>query len=175
MTQHTISGVMVCLYNKGLLLRGPSGIGKSELALALISRGHQLVSDDALTLEKTHNKIVASAPDILSGHLNIREIGIINVTQHFGGRALCEKCPIDLIIDLIPAEPRQPLNTLPLDYTTVSLLDLEIPRVQLTATPGRNLALLVELATTEAIQREQGFNMNQAFITKANKKIGQPS
>ena len=175
MTQQTISGVMVCLYGKGILLRGASGIGKSECALRLIDRGHQLVSDDAVAIEKIDNQLIASAPELLCGRINIRELGIINVEDHFGIQALCKKHRVDFIIELLPQEPKRPLDALPLEYATQTIAGMEIPCVQLTCSPQRDLALLIELATQQAIQRERGFNINQAFITQANEKIGQPS
>lgn len=174
-TQQTISGVMVCLYGKGILLRGPSGIGKSECALKLLDRGHQLLSDDAVTIEKSDNQIIASAPELLSGRINVRELGIIHVEQHFGVQALCKKHRVDLIIELVSEKSKQSLNVLPLEYATQTLLGIEIPCVQLTPSPQRDIALLIEMATQQAIQRDRGFNINQAFITQANEKIGQPS
>jgi HPr kinase/phosphorylase len=175
MNQKTTSGVMVCVHGKGILIIGPSGIGKSELALALIDRGHQLVADDALTVEKVENTLLASAPDVLSGRLNIREFGIINVEQHFGITSLCKKHRVDLIIDMLPHEPKQSLNPLPLEYATQNLLGIEVPYLQLTAGPTRHLALLVEVAAKQAIQRERGFNVNHAFVAQAIEKMGQPS
>lgn len=175
MTQQTISGVMVCLYGKGILLRGASGIGKSECALKLIDRGHQLLSDDAIVIEKIDHQLIASAPEILCGRINIRELGIINVEQHFGIQALCKKHRVDLIIELVLPESKQSLNVLPLEYATQTLAGIEIPSVQLSCSPQRDLALLIEMAAQQAIQRERGFNINQAFINQANEKIGQPS
>lgn len=175
MSQQTISGVMVNVHGLGILLRGPSGIGKSELALSLLDRGHQLISDDALQLERTGNQIIATAPEILRGRLNIRELGIINVEQFFGIGAVNKKQCVNLIIELLHSEPKQKLAPLPLEYTTQSLLGLDIPFIQLTCAPQRDLALLVETAAKQAIQREAGFNINQAFIAQANKNMGQPS
>lgn len=175
MTHPTISGVMLCVYDRGLLLRGPSGIGKSELALRLLDRGHQLISDDALQLEKIGDKVVASAPEVLRGRLNIRELGIINIEYHFGITALRKNHSIDLIIDLLPQEPKKNLDPLPPEYTTHTLLGIEISSVQLTLAPQRELALLIEIAVKQAMQREAGLNMNQAFITDVNNILGQPS
>ncbi len=175
MNSHTTSGLLMSVYNHGIFIIGPSGIGKSELALNLIDRGHQLVSDDAVKLEKTDDQIIGSSPDILFGCINIRELGIIHVEQYYGVSALCKKQTIDLIIDLLPHEPKQSLAPLPLEYTTHLILDIELPYVQLTAAPSRHLALLIELATMQAIQRKKGFDFNQTFIAKTNEKMGQPS
>lgn len=175
MTHPTISGLMMCVYGKGILLRGPSGLGKSELALRLLDRGHQLISDDALQLEKMGDKVLASAPELLRGRLNIRELGVINIESHFGIAALRKNHSIDLMIELLSVEPQKNLEPLPLEYTTQTLLGIDIPSVQLTVTPQRDLALLVEIAAKQAIQRENGFNMNQAFITEAKSLLGQPS
>ncbi|MBX9587608.1 MAG: hypothetical protein K2X50_10170 [Gammaproteobacteria bacterium] len=175
MTSHITTGLLMSIYNQGIFIIGPSGIGKSELALNLIDRGHQLVSDDAVTLEKEHDQIVGSSPNILFGCLNIRELGVIHVEQYYGVSSLCKKHVVDLIIDLLPHEPKQSLNPLMLEYTTHSLLDTELPYVQLTTAPSRNLALLIELATMQSIQRKKGFDFNQTFIAKTNENMGQPS
>lgn len=175
MTSRTTTGLLMSIYNQGIFIIGPSGIGKSELALSLIDRGHQLVSDDAVTLEKINDQLFGCSPNILFGCLNIRELGVIHIEQYYGVSALCKKSTVDLIIDLLPSEPKQPLNPLPLEYTNHVILDVELPYVQLTAAPARNLALLVELATMQAIQRKKGFDFNQTFIAKTNENMGQPS
>lgn len=175
MNTQTTSGLLMSVYNQGIFIIGPSGIGKSELALSLIDRGHQLVSDDAVSLQKVNEKIIGSSPDILFGCVNIRELGIIHVEQYYGVSALCKHHSLDLIIDLLPQEPKQSLTAIPLEYTTHVILDIELPYVQITAAPSRHLALLVELATMQAMQRKKGFDFNQTFIAKTNDNIGQPS
>ncbi len=91
--KQTIPGVMLNIFNTGVLIQGESGIGKSELALQLLDRGHQLISDDAVELQCTNQQLISSAPESLRGFLSVRNISIIDVAKHFGASALCHWLP----------------------------------------------------------------------------------
>ncbi|MDQ2993440.1 MAG: hypothetical protein M3R00_00620 [Pseudomonadota bacterium] len=140
----TVPGVMLSLYQFGVLLQGKSGIGKSELALALLDRGHQLVSDDAVQLQSDGDHIMASAPEKLRGYLGLRNIGIIPVETLFGADAVCTEQRLDLIINLI--DDQQTIDPLPSTWPNQITLGCDIPAIALQQKSGRQLALVVESA-----------------------------
>ena len=155
----TLPGVMLSLNHFGVLLQGESGSGKSELALALLDRGHQLVSDDAVELHCAQNRLIASAPTKLHGFLGIRQIGIIQVEQHFGSNAICTEQAVDLIIHLQQAAINS--NPLPTSWSNQILLGCPIPAISLKQQDAAHLALLVETAVKQA---QSGHHSTTAFI-----------
>jgi len=154
----TLPGVMLSLNHFGVLLKGESGSGKSELALALLDRGHQLVSDDAVELHSVQNRLIARAPIKLRGFLGIRQIGIIQVEQHFGSNALCTEQAVDLIIHL---QQTVNSNPFPTSWLEQILLGCSIPTISLQQQDPTHLALLVETAVKQA---QSGHHSTLAFI-----------
>ena len=140
----TFPGVMVSINHFGVLLQGESGIGKSELALALLDRGHQLVSDDAVELQSVGDDIMTSAPEKLRGFLGVRNVGIIPIETLFGANSICAVQRLDLIIALTLEQ--QTTDPLPNPWPTQTLLGFAIPTITLQQKPGRQLALVVETA-----------------------------
>ncbi len=155
----TLSGVMLSLNHFGVLLQGESGSGKSELALALLDRGHQLVSDDAVELHNEQDRLIARAPIPLRGFLGIRHIGIIQVEQHFGLNAICSEQSVDLIIHLQQNAINN--NPLPTTWPHQMLLGYPIPAISLAQQGATHLALLVETAVKQA---QSGHCSTPAFI-----------
>lgn len=172
-------GVFMEIMSIGVLLTGPSGIGKSELALELINRGHRLISDDAPMFTKIAPDIInGTCPAILKDFLEVRGLGIINVTQMFGKSATRGNKYLRLIIKLQSMDDQELIKLGRLEGTTQNrkILNLEIPEITIPVTPGRNLAILVECAAQNYILEQDGYNateeLSQRQIEKMRKSSG---
>ena len=155
----TMSGVLMNVYGKGVLLTGESGMGKSETALELIGKKHVLIADDRVDIEHIHNSIFGHAPEIIKGLLEIRGIGIIDVEKMFGTSALGDKTQIDLIIELVPFDSKSEYNRIGDEeerYTDI--LGVLVPTLTLPISAGRNVGVLVESAVTNFQLQEKGFD-----------------
>lgn len=157
--EDTMSGVLMDVYGKGVLLVGESGMGKSETALELIRRGHILIADDRVDVQHIHNKIFGHAPEIIKGMLEIRGIGIIDVEKMFGASALGEKKQIDLVIQLAQYDPESEYNRIGDEAQRFTrVMGVLVPTVILPISAGRNVAVLIESAVTNYRLQEVGFN-----------------
>jgi HPr kinase/phosphorylase len=170
----TIHGVYMEVMATGVLITGPSGIGKSELALELISRGHRLISDDAPQFSRIPPDIINGAcPPTLRDFLEVRGLGIINVREIFGDSAIKKNKYLRLIIQLQPMgnEHLQEIDRLEGSYRTRKVLDVDIPEITLPVAPGRNLAILVECAARNHLLRISGYNASDIFVKRQQKRI----
>ncbi len=171
MTQ--LHGVLVEVYGEGILLLGESGVGKSETAIELVKRGHRLVADDAVEIRRVSNKsLVGSAPEIIRHFIELRGIGIVDVKRLFGMGAVKDTENIDLVINLENWQQGKAYDRLGMDTEVVDILGIEVPSLTIPIKPGRNLAMIVEVAAMNARQRKMGYNaaeelnermMNQEF------------
>jgi HPr kinase/phosphorylase len=153
----TIHGVLVDVYGLGVLIQGEPGIGKSECALELLKRGHILVSDDVVEVRhKRGGVLTGSCPDALRHYLEVRGIGIIDVKLMFGIGSVLNQTRIELAIFLENYDPSKPIDRLGLDTQKVRILDVEVPQVRIPVRPGRNLAVLMEVAALNQRLRTQG-------------------
>ena len=162
-------GVFMEVHGLGVLLTGKSGIGKSELALELINRGHRLIADDAPEFSRIGPDTVRGhCPQVLRGFLEVRGLGIINVQKMFGDSAIKPSKNLRLIVRLQSIEDMEilHLDRLQGSYDTHTLLDVEIQAVVIPVAPGRNLSVLVEAATRQYIQLQSGYNASLDFIHK---------
>jgi len=162
-------GVFMEVHGLGVLLTGKSAIGKSELALELINRGHRLIADDAPEFSRIGpDTIRGHCPPILRGFLEVRGLGIINVQKMFGDSAIKPSKNLRLIVRLQSIEDEEMgfLDRLGGSYDTVTLLDVEVQAVVIPVAPGRNLAVLVEAATRQYIQLQAGYNASLDFMHK---------
>lgn len=170
----TLHGVYMEVMAIGVLITGPSGIGKSELALELISRGHRLIADDAPLFSRIAPDIInGTCPKTLQDFLEVRGLGIINVRELFGDSAIKRNKYLRLIVQLQPMDTN---NLLALDrlegsYNTSKILDIEIPEITIPVAPGRNLAVMMECAARNHILRDSGYNASEIFARRQKKLI----
>lgn len=155
----TIHGVLVEVYGEGILIMGESGVGKSEAAIELVKRGHRLVADDAVEIRRvSHKTLVGSSPEIIRHFIELRGIGIIDVKRIFGMGAVKDTENIDLVIKLENWQSGKHYDRLGIDDFTTELLGLTIPSITIPVRPGRNLAVIAEVAAMNQRQRRMGYN-----------------
>lgn len=155
----TIHGVLVEVYGEGLLISGDSGIGKSETALELIKRGHRLIADDAVEIRKvSHNNLVGEAPEMIRHFMEFRGLGVINARYIFGVGAVKPSQTIDLIVNLENWEEYKAYDRLGVDSVFTEIMGVQIPSVTIPVRPGRNLAVILELAAMNNRQKKLGYN-----------------
>jgi HPr kinase/phosphorylase len=155
----TRHGVLVEVYGEGILLLGDSGVGKSETAIELVKRGHRLIADDAVEIKKVSAKtLVGSAPEMIRHFVEMRGIGVIDVRRIFGMGAVKPTEKIDLIINLEPWNDKAVYDRLGLDEMTTALLDVNIPSLVVPVKPGRNLAVIIEVAAMNNRHKKMGYN-----------------
>jgi HPr kinase/phosphorylase len=159
-----IHGVLLSIYGKGVVITGDSGVGKSETALELIRRGHVLVADDRVDVTRIHNTIFGKAPEILRGMLEIRGIGIIDVTKMFGASSSLDNSEIDVIIHLEKWDDQKQYERVGIEEEVhENILGLEIPKTTIPVRDGRNIAVLVESAVTNFNLKLRGINSAKEF------------
>ena len=169
-----LHGVFMEVYSTGVLLRGESGIGKSELALELINRGHRLIADDAPEFSRiAPDTIRGNCPEALQNFLEVRGLGVLNIRDMFGDSAIKPAKNLQLIVSLYYMKDlsNQPIDRLQGSKQNCTVLDVEIPEVRLPVAPGRNLAVLVEAATRQHIQMLSGYNAAEDFIERQQRLL----
>ncbi len=155
----TRHGVFVEVYGEGVLMMGDSGVGKSETAVELIKRGHRLIADDAVEIKKTgKNTLVGTAPDNIRHFIELRGIGLINARRIFGMGAVKLSEKIDMIIELEPWDSNKVYDRMGLDSQTTEILGVSIPSTTVPVKPGRNLAIIIEVAAMNNRQKKMGYN-----------------
>ena len=165
--QDTLHGVLLNVYGKGVLIVGESGMGKSEIALELIRRGHLLVSDDRVDVARIHNKITGRAPELLESMLEIRGLGVIDVEKMFGGSALLEETDVQLVIRLEKYVKDKEYNRVGnVEELNYPILDLNVPMVVLPVMEGRSMGVLIEAVVSNFRLRERGVNSSKDFEQK---------
>lgn len=155
----TRHGVLVEVYGEGILILGESGVGKSETAIELVKRGHRLIADDAVEIRKVSNKsLVGTAPSNIRHFIELRGIGIINVSRIFGAGAVKLTEKIDYIINIEPWDNEKVYDRMGLEEQTTEILGLKIPSITIPVKPGRNLAVIIEVAAMNNRQKKLGYN-----------------
>ncbi len=170
----TVHGVFLLIDTTGTLITGPAGIGKSELALELIDRGHRLIADDAPDFETANDgQIIGRCPPLLQDFLEIRDLGVLNIRRLFGSRAICHRQPLELVIELKPRDRGDNSEATLLfgDCGVTEICDRPIPTVRLTPRPGRNLAILVETSIRNHLLRRKGYNSAEDFQCRLQKEL----
>ena len=155
----TLHGVLVEIYGEGVLLLGDSGVGKSETAIELVKRGHRLIADDAVEIKRVSDiTLVGTAPEIIRHFIELRGIGIVDVRRIFGMGAIKDTERIDLIINLEPWVEGKMYDRLGLDNQYTDILGLSIPSLTVPVRPGRNLAVIIEVAAMNHRHKSMGYN-----------------
>ena len=169
----TRHGVLVEVYGEGLLLLGDSGVGKSEAAIELVKRGHRLIADDAVEIKRVSAKtLVGSAPEIIRHYVELRGIGIVDVRRLFGMGAVKETEKIDLVINLENWVEGKMYDRLGLDEEKIDILGNKIPAITVPVKPGRNLAIILEIAAMNNRQKKMGYNTAEEFNKRLLEQIG---
>ena len=169
----TRHGVLVEVYGEGLLILGDSGVGKSETAIELVKRGHRLIADDAVEIKRVSPKtLVGSAPAIIKHYVELRGIGIVDVRRIFGMGAVKETEKIDLVINLEQWVQGKMYDRLGLDEQTVDILGIKVPCTTIPVKPGRNLAIILEIAAMNNRQKRMGYNTVEEFNKKLMGQMG---
>lgn len=168
--RESLHGVMVEVYGVGILLLGPSGIGKSECALFLVERGHRLVADDKVELVRKPDGVVrGKAPALLRHHLEIRGLGILNIRDLFGATAVREDAPLHLVVELHAFEG-QDADRLGLDDVTRKVLGEKIPLLRIPVRPGRDMGVLLEVAARNELLKRAGHHAARNFIERLERE-----
>lgn len=168
----TIHGVLVEVYGIGLLITGTSGIGKSETALELVKRGHRLIADDAVEILQTPDHILeGNAPELIRHLLEIRGVGIINVMTLFGAGAIRTNKKISLVIRLETWQQDKEYDRLGLDEELIRIIETDLPLVTIPVRPGRNLAVIIEVAAMNYRLKRMGYNAALQFTNKLTESI----
>lgn len=163
----SIHAVLVEVYGIGVLITGESGVGKSETALELIKRGHRLISDDVVEIKRSGNdRLIGTAPELLKQYMEIRGIGIIDIRTLYGIGAVKESVDIDMCIHLEPWSSDVYYDRLGIDEQYMNILNLDIPKVTIPVSPGRNLTIIIETAARNNRQKVMGVNSAKEFIDK---------
>lgn len=170
----TRHGVLLEIYGEGVLLLGESGIGKSETAIELVKRGHRLIADDAVDIKHTENKLlVGTAPALIRHYIELRGIGVVDVRQLFGMGAVKEQQEIDLIINLEHWRNDKIYDRLGVENLYTEVLDVQIPTLTVPVQPGRNLAVIIEVAAMNNRHKKMGYNAALAFTQQINQHFDQ--
>ena len=166
----TRHGVLVEVYGEGILLIGDSGIGKSEAAVELLKRGHRLIADDAVEIRKiAANSLVGTAPDLIRNYIELRGIGIINVAKLYGMGAVKLENEINLVVNIVPWNTQEAYDRLGLEDQFTEILGVKVPMNTIPITPGRNLAVILEVAAMNNRQKKMGYNAAVEFTEQINR------
>jgi len=172
--RETRHGVLMDILGLGVFLTGESGIGKSECALDLVVRGHRLVADDTVEIRcRGEAVLIGTCPEMTRNHVEIRGLGLVNVTDLFGVSATRSSKRVELVVHLERWEPGREYERLGLDSTTAEILGVSVPLVTMPVAPGRNLAMLVEVAARNQLLRSRGRHAAQLLAARLERRLEQ--
>ena len=164
MTQH---GVLMEVFGVGILLTGKSGVGKSETAMELIKRGHRLIADDNVIIKEIANELYGTAPDIIRYFMELRGIGIINVKSMYGSGSVLDEKNIQLVIQLENWQQGKEYDRIGDEMSTTSYFDIKVPKLTIPVSPGRNLAIIIEVAARNFRLKSMGYDASEELITRS--------
>lgn len=165
-------GVLMSVYGVGLLLVGPGSIGKSECALDLLVRGHRLISDDIVEIRRRGDLLIGTAPELLRHHMELRGLGIIDIKELFGVVATRREKDVDLVVELEAWKEGRNYDRLGLDDQFIMTLGLPLPYILLPVAPGRNIAILLEVAVRNLLLKRKGIHSAQDFARRLHLLLG---
>jgi HPr kinase/phosphorylase len=169
----TRHGVFVEVYGEGILILGDSGVGKSETAIELIKRGHRLIADDAVEIRRVSAKtLLGSAPPIIRHYIELRGIGIVDVRRIFGMGAVKDTEKVDMIVNLEPWVQGKMYDRLGIESEYTDIMGIRIPTTTIPVKPGRNLAVILEIAAMNNRQKKMGYNTAEEFNKRLMGEIG---
>lgn len=170
-------GVFLSIYGKGVIIRGDSGIGKSEIALELIKRGHLLIADDSIELYHLGQHVVGKAPEVLKNLLELRGVGVIDISKMFGVSSVLPRDNVDLIIQLERWLPSKEYTRVDMEEDDIfeEILSIHIPKVVVPVTGGRTMSVIIEAAVMNMQLKEIGIDSNQEFVDRILEKIKRSS
>ena len=163
-TEH---GVLMEIFGVGILLTGKSGVGKSETAMELIKRGHRLIADDNVIIKEIANELYGTAPDIIRYFMELRGIGIINVKSMYGSGSVLDEKQIQLIIQLENWQQGKEYDRIGDEMSSASYFGLKIPKLTIPVSPGRNLAIIIEVAARNFRLKSMGYDASEELITRS--------
>lgn len=167
----TVHGVLIEVYGVGTLIMGKSGVGKSETALELIKRGHRLIADDAVEIKRIDDKLRGEAPSLIRHFMEIRGIGILDIERLYGVGAVKKFEYLDLIVEMEYWDEDKSYDRIGLDDEYMELLGVEVPKLLIPVQPGRNLAMIVEVAARNTRQKNLGYNAARALDNRIKEEI----
>ena len=157
----SVHGVLLQVYGRGVLITGQSGIGKSEIALELVKKGHVLVADDRVDVYRIHNHITGEAPFILKNLLELRGVGVINIAMMFGAASTTEKSKIDFVIHLDKWDKDKEYDRLNLKDEVFTVFGVNIPKITIPVSEGRSIAVIIEAAVNDFILKSKGYDFSK--------------
>ncbi len=170
--RQTIHGVLVEVHGEGMLITGDSGIGKSETALELIKRGHRLIADDAVEILRTsRSTLEGRSPAIIQYFMELRGIGVINVQQVYGIGSVKPSCPIDLVVNMELWDEERRYDRLGIATESTEFLGVTLPLITIPVRPGRNLAVILELAAMTNRQKKTGYSAAEELAQRIDSSI----
>lgn len=172
----TRHGVLVEVYGEGVLLIGDSGVGKSETAIELIKRGHRLIADDAVEIRRISNRtLVGSSPENIRHFIELRGIGIINARRIFGMGAVKLSEKIDMVINMEIWNSEKVYDRIGMDNNYTEIMGIQVPIITIPVKPGRNLAIIIEVAAMNNRQKKMGYNAAQELLQSLGMEVGEDS
>lgn len=166
----TRHGVLLDIHGEGVMITGDSGIGKSEVAIELIMRGHRLVADDAVELRRFSDGLIGTAPEVIRHYIELRGIGVIDVRQLFGLRSIKNESQLDLVVNFEQWDNTKFYDRLGIEDHFMDILDIRVPCITIPVRPGRNLASIVEVAAMNSRQRRLGFNAAEELARRVDQR-----
>jgi HPr kinase/phosphorylase len=163
--------VLLDVFGLGVLITGESGIGKSECALDLIDRGHRLVADDVVEMKRMGDYLVGASPDLTRYHMELRGLGVINIKDLYGVSAIRLSKRIELVVNMERWETGREYDRLGLSAEKVSMLGVDVPLIRMPVAPGRNIALLVEVASRNQLLKERGYDAARRLAERVDALI----
>lgn len=166
----TRHGVLVEVYGEGVLILGESGVGKSETAIELVKRGHRLIADDAVEIRRiSKRKLMGSAPELIRHYMELRGIGVVDVHRLFGMSAVKKDADIDMVINLELWRDDAVYDRLGVEEQFTSIFDVNVPTLTVPVKPGRNLAVIIEVAAMNNRNKKMGYNAALEFTEQINR------